>query len=85
MRWLKYFFASFFLQYFWGIALSVLAVLMYLIAHVVTLARFGLPVGPLGESKEGGTDSVSGATITFSGIAKALAEGSRYVKDELGR
>jgi len=53
MKWLKYFFASFFLQHFWAVALCVIAVLMYLIAHIVAIAKFGQPFELLRESKEG--------------------------------
>ena len=38
----------------------------------------------LGGDAGGGTDAISGATITFLGVSKALAEGSRYVRTELG-
>jgi electron transport complex protein RnfG len=38
----------------------------------------------LGRSSGGAADGVSGATITFLGISKALVEGSNYVKRELG-
>ena len=33
---------------------------------------------------ENGADVVAGATITFLGVSEALAEGSRYVRTELG-
>jgi Na+-translocating ferredoxin:NAD+ oxidoreductase subunit G len=36
-----------------------------------------------GEPKTGSQDSVTGATITFKGIANALAAGSAYVQSEL--
>ena len=39
----------------------------------------------LGEVEGDTTDSVSGATITFVGISKALDQGSRFIQEELGR
>ena len=38
----------------------------------------------LGGEASGGADVVTGATITFLGVAESLAEGSNYVKTELG-
>jgi electron transport complex protein RnfG len=38
----------------------------------------------LGAEAGGGTDAISGATITFLGVSSALAEGSRFVTTELG-
>ena len=38
----------------------------------------------LGGDSVGGADVVAGATITFLGVSEALAEGSRYVRTELG-
>lgn len=38
----------------------------------------------LGGEAAGGADAVTGATITFLGVAEALAEGSNYVRTELG-
>ena len=37
-----------------------------------------------GKEKSGSTDSVTGATITFKGISKALAAGAAYVQSQLG-
>ncbi len=38
----------------------------------------------LGGEAGGGTDAITGATITFLGVSSALAEGSRFVTTELG-
>jgi Na+-translocating ferredoxin:NAD+ oxidoreductase RnfG subunit len=38
----------------------------------------------LGGDSVGGADVIAGATITFLGVSEALAEGSRYVRTELG-
>ncbi|MBN1699597.1 MAG: FMN-binding protein [Spirochaetales bacterium] len=37
-----------------------------------------------GKPKTGASDSVTGATITFQGVSRALAGGSDYVKEKLG-
>ena len=39
----------------------------------------------LGPGQESATDSVTGATITFTGISRALAQGERFVREEVGR
>ena len=39
----------------------------------------------LGARHEAAADSVTGATITFTGISRALAQGERFVREEVGR
>ena len=36
-----------------------------------------------GKEKSGSADSITGATITFKGISKALAAGAAYIQTEL--